>query len=180
MMRQRVDESFKACASHSGRIAYACPDCWPLIEDPHRDRRQRFVDATRALVGVPFQFEGRTRGGLDCAGIVALAALDGGLERQRDHRNYSRELKGREFLALWADRMDLLPSANARPDLALPGDVVLMMHRRDLRHAAILSDRGTIIHASTIRGAVVEDVLSSHRAALIRHVLRFREFRQHG
>lgn len=180
MIRQRVSDGFKACATHPERIGYACPECWITSDDTNRVKRTRFVEAARAMVGVQFQFEGRSDLGVDCAGIVAQAAINGGLERQRDHRNYSRELKDREFLALWAGRMDIVQGSIARPSLALPGDVVLMIHRRDLRHAAILSDRGSIIHASTIRGCVVEDELNPHRAVMIRYVMRFREFRTDG
>lgn len=43
-------------------------------------RDELFVDHARKYLGVPWRHQGRSRGGLDCVGLVVLAARDCGLD----------------------------------------------------------------------------------------------------
>ena len=113
---------------------------------------------------VPFHHQGRSREGVDCAGLAlcALAEQDVQLEVPA---NYAPSAA--------AERVDLLQ----RLDLAEPavGDVLVFRIRREPQHLAIALGGGRMIHA--VRGAGVVAVTIS---ALWRERLVARYGWRHG
>lgn len=106
------------------------------------------VKAARAYLGCPFHHQGRSRHGLDCAGLLVLAYRDLGIELL-DLPAYGREP--------WNDGLRECVESNfrkvARP--AEPGDILLLRYRREPQHLAIVTDKG-MIHTYATVGKVVE------------------------
>jgi cell wall-associated NlpC family hydrolase len=120
--------------------------------------RQAIVAAARSYLGVRFHHQGRNRAGLDCAGLVVCVARDVGISTAADITGYSRTFGGAVMKA--ALDADLLPVVFYRP-----GDVLLMRFDGEIKHMAIVSDKG-IIHAYLAARRVVEhrlDVVWSSR-----------------
>ena len=130
-------------------------------------------EAARAYIGVPFRHRGRSRAGLDCAGLVvaAYAALGVALP---DFRLYGRE-PFRDGLVARAEAALGPPVAGPAAD----GDVVLIRYVRDPHHVAIIGARDyggqtalTLIHADGEFGRVHEQRLTPDVVARITHVFR--------
>ena len=105
------------------------------------------VERARALIGVRFRLQGRSReAGIDCLGLV-LAAF--GLPVNTGRRNYAaRGVPRSEIeagLAPWFRRV-----ARTR---ASAGDVLLLQVARDALHLGIASGEG-MIHADLRHGVV--------------------------
>lgn len=106
------------------------------------------VDACRAYLGVPFRHQGRNRLGLDCGGLLVVAARDCGIELQ-DIQGYQRQPDGKKLLQVMRQE---LTQVYRPPEY---GDVVLMRLRKYPQHIAIITDKG-MIHAHSEAGYVVE------------------------
>jgi cell wall-associated NlpC family hydrolase len=107
----------------------------------------QFVAAARGYIGVPCRHQGRSRRGLDCIGLVVVAARDCGLDPPVA-ATYGRMQAYRQFkplLTAWCDRV-------GEPG---PGIVALFMNAARL-HVGILTAEGTIIHAPG-EGACVKE-----------------------
>ena len=118
--------------------------------------RQDIVDEARSWLGVKWVHQGRTRYGIDCAGLVIEVAKSLGLSAY-DTTNYQRRTHGHKFLNHFRQNM-----IEKRISDALPGDVMLFRDDMYPCHSTILGDRSamlTIIHAHATRRAVVEDFL---------------------
>ena len=100
----------------------------------------QLVLAARALVGVRFRPQGRNEGGLDCVGLLWLAALRAGI-RLGDRRDYPLRPNS-------ADRVVAMLCREGFLDLptpaAGPGDLLVMEPARDQVHLCLLTDRGVI------------------------------------
>lgn len=99
----------------------------------------QLVEAARAYLGVPWRHQGRSRMGLDCAGLIVLACQDCGIPVV-DLKAYTRHP--------WRDGLVRSLEANfGRVDEpAQPGDILLFRYTREPQHLAIATDRG-IIHS---------------------------------
>lgn len=110
------------------------------------------VTEARRWIGVPFQHQGRTQYGVDCAGfVVALMRSVGALPADfEDVHNYARRPNG-ELLTLVARHC-------TRAHLEAPGSLVLIRWPRDSQpsHAALLTGP-TIIHCYQRQRAVIEN-----------------------
>lgn len=106
------------------------------------------VKAARAYLGCPFHHQGRSRAGLDCAGLLVLAYRDLGVELT-DLPAYGREP--------WNDGLRECVEFNFRKveGAAEPGDILLLRYRREPQHLAIATDKG-MIHTYASVGKVVE------------------------
>lgn len=109
------------------------------------------IAEARTWLGTPYHHQGRAKGvGCDCIGLVigvgralGLVAVDaGGYSRQPDGRSLRAGFE-RHAVALPLDRLQ-------------PGDVLMMRIRRDPQHVGILGPGGTLIHAHSGAGRVVE------------------------
>lgn len=150
-------ETVGVCRHHAPYRAMACPPCLAALPGgyPHQPERLRFVAAARALVGAPFVYRGRSgSGGVDCAGLALCASRDAGLGAPIAPDDYPKVFVGDPFIAAWWRICEPIEIADA-----LPGDIVLFRTRRRVSHAMIVSECGTVIHASQLAGKVTEDRL---------------------
>lgn len=106
------------------------------------------VDACRNYLGVPFRHQGRNRLGLDCGGLLVVAAKDCGIELD-DIKGYQRQPDGKTLMATMERNLTRVYRA---PEY---GDIVLMRLRKLPQHIAIITDKG-MIHAHSEAGKVVE------------------------
>ena len=129
------------------------------------------VAAARGWLGTPWRHQGRTRGGMDCLGLVVVVARELGLS-ERDGTGYSRRATGRALLDPFREEMDEIPL-----DAVRPGDVVVFADRCYPCHVGILSERHGalgVIHAHASRRQVIEDAWSGEWQAKARFAFRFR------
>lgn len=112
------------------------------------------VTAARLYLGCPYHHQGRSRYGIDCAGLVVAAYRELGIELQ-DLPAYGREP--------WRDGLRQTVELNFSlvDGPAEPGDILLLRVRREPQHLAIVTDTG-IIHAYASVGKVVETRLDKH------------------
>lgn len=83
--------------------------------------RARLLEEARALLDVRFRHQGRSReSGLDCAGLVLVAAWEAGVSNF-DFRGYARYPDGRTLKRLFEAQTVPVDPARARP-----GDIALM------------------------------------------------------
>ncbi len=123
------------------------------------------IAAARAYLGVPFAHQGRSRHGLDCIGLLVLAARDAGAIIE-DRLDYPRDPNG------------LLPVELARQFDAVaehqPGDIMLMRFAGEPQHLALCAG-DTILHSYASIGHVVEHRLDAKWARRIVQAYRLRE-----
>lgn len=115
------------------------------------------VEEARTYLGVPWVHQGRSRDGIDCAGLPCLVAraVRG---YTFDIANYAAQAQDETMLALCAEHMDRVPME----ELA-PGHVVVMRFQNQ-RHIGIIGDYPgalSLIHAASNHGKVVEHRLDS-------------------
>lgn len=116
------------------------------------------VQAARSLVGVPYRHQGRTQWGVDCIGLIILAAARAGLDLParagvKDEANYSRRPD---------EALQRLTAQICTPLAKLqPGALVLFQFERRYReklprHFGIYTDADTVIHANLPHHQVTE------------------------
>jgi cell wall-associated NlpC family hydrolase len=118
--------------------------------------RAEVVTAARSLLDVPFQHQGRTPAGIDCAGVVVYVSHLFGLS-SFDATGYRRLPAGigkEKIEDVCRREMRQIDSATAKP-----GDVALFLIGKRPRHLAIIGDRVglSIIHAYEPTGKVTEN-----------------------
>ncbi len=94
------------------------------------ERRNVFVDCAKTYLGIPYVYGGRSRSGIDCSGLVLLAAKDAGLGNLPATAKTQFSVAGRvsEY-----DRQ--------------PGDLVFFSSGGTISHVAIYIGDNTILHA---------------------------------
>jgi cell wall-associated NlpC family hydrolase len=108
------------------------------------------VAAARALIGAPFRPQGRSaETGLDCLGVVALAA---GADLARVRRDYRLRDFEPEAIGSALEQLGLRP---APAGSARPGDILIVAAGPGRLHAAIVTERG-FLHADAGLRRVVE------------------------
>jgi cell wall-associated NlpC family hydrolase len=133
----------------------------------------RLDEAARAYLGVPWRHLGRSREGLDCIGLVLLAARDCGLAAD-DPAPYAREPSSHLLRQKLARYLDEVSVADPRP-----GNVLVFNLGIYAGHIGIASkhtDYGclSLIHAYAPRRRVVEERLGVEIEAMT-GVYRVRE-----
>lgn len=123
------------------------------------------IDAARAYLGVPFVHQGRSRYGLDCVGLLVVAARDAGAHIE-DRTDYPRDPNGMLPLEL-ARQADVVEDC-------VPGDLLLMRFAGEPGHIALYAGE-TIIHSHASIGRVVEHRLDAKWARRIVQTYRIRE-----
>jgi cell wall-associated NlpC family hydrolase len=109
------------------------------------------VDAARSYIGVPFRHQGRTRAGMDCAGLLLAVADDCGIQ-------YPRNLA---YAMLPDLRLidELLPQFCSPVDGPEPGAVLRFNVAGRPQHLGLCGDHQTglsVIHANMTIGKVCE------------------------
>jgi len=121
---------------------------------PNRDD---IIEEARSWLDVKWRHQGRTRNGVDCAGIVILVGNKLGLTDYDTH-DYQPRTNGFEFVNHFRNNMD-----GKKISEALPGDVLLFRDKAFPCHSSILSDKyGSpfIIHAYAPLLRVIEEPFS--------------------
>jgi cell wall-associated NlpC family hydrolase len=125
-----------------------------------------FIAAAMNYLKVPWKHEGRSARGVDCVGLVFVAAWDAGLvARSKDEQGYIRQPQELRFAETFEKYMHRKPFAERKP-----GDVLL--HRVALRpcHCSILFDRPgygeSILHSDIRRRGVTIDPLDENWRAI--------------
>lgn len=102
------------------------------------------VTAARGWTGVRWRHQGRSRDGIDCAGLVIKVAHDLGLS-EFDTKDYARQATDETMLALCREHAIEIAMKDARP-----GDLVVLRFGNQ-RHIGFLGDylHGglTLLHA---------------------------------
>ena len=119
------------------------------------DRRDLVTEARR-WIGTPWTPAGAERGvGANCLGFLAGAARDAGLDALAaafaPYRGYALPPKPKALLLGLRRHLGRVPVM-----AAVPGDILLFDLGAGLRHVALLSGPGTILHAHQAQGRVVE------------------------
>jgi hypothetical protein len=142
----------------------------PLLTD---DERQAFIAEARTYVAeaVRFRHQGRSRHGVDCAGLL-LASMAAIGRPIADLEAYGREPLGGGLRAmLVANLGEAIPKAEMQP-----GDVALMRFRGEPSHVGLLGDYLygglSLIHTFAQIRKVVEHRLDSEWNDYILEVFR--------
>lgn len=123
------------------------------------------VRAARRYLGVPWRHLGRSRAGVDCIGLVLLAARDCGRDFP-DPAPYEREPQGSRLLRGLLDH-------GARVTEPQPGDVLVFRMGVYGGHVGIATTHPVyggpgLLHAFALRKHVVEQPMDAElRAALV-------------
>jgi len=120
----------------------------------------RLDEAARKYLGVKFLHQGRNpQVGIDCVGLVVLAASDCGIPVWHyDHTGYSKDPANGQLEARLKTAF-----GDSKEDIQ-PGDVVSIDFRGATRHLAVVgqADDGlTLIHTSSSSGRVSEHRLAN-------------------
>lgn len=139
------------------------------------------VEAARAYIGIPWRHRGRSRRGVDCAGLLILAVKDvEGIEIESPDR-YGREPFNNGLESYCLKAADLVWSGEKGQctyDQLMVGDGVLMAPDARPRHLGIIGDhplnRFSLIHADSSPGVrrVVEHGLNDGVLEMIVAVFR--------
>jgi cell wall-associated NlpC family hydrolase len=127
------------------------------------------VEARRWL-GVPWRHQGRTRAGVDCAGLVVMVAHALDLSRY-DYRGYSRRAHGQAFVEHFQLTMESLRVAEAAA-----GDVLVFADHAYPCHCGFLTgkwDQPHLLHAHATRRKVIEEPYIGEWPAKVRFAFRF-------
>lgn len=103
----------------------------------------RFVAEVRAWEGVAARHQGRSRSGVDCAGLVLAGLAEQGVEVVAP-ANYHRTSMGRVLLATLASS----PLLEPRDGAPQTGDLLVFRVWRETHHLAIALDADRMIHCT--------------------------------
>jgi cell wall-associated NlpC family hydrolase len=128
------------------------------------------VSTARSYLGVRWLHQGRSRSGLDCAGLVIRVAQDLGIT-DFDTRGYDRQAADESMLAICREHL----VAIERAELAA-GDILVMAYQNQ-RHIGIVGDHPagglTLIHAYAPSRKVVEMRLDDRLTGRVIGCFRF-------
>lgn len=111
------------------------------------------VEAARSFIGVAYRHQGRTRAGLDCIGLnVAIA-----IQLHLPAHDFSAYAPTPDPVALLREVSKGMDSVATRDGLA-PGHSLMfrLTAHGPPQHFAILTEDGTMVHALSTTGSVVE------------------------
>jgi len=100
------------------------------------------------MVGTPYELHGRRRGALDCCGFIRAVRMEV-FGNDEDFDAYEENKLSARVVIRNARRY----LQSIRPEVAEPGDIVVLALRREATHLAIITDSG-IIHADVRLGVV--------------------------
>lgn len=128
--------------------------------------RSAIIAEARKWLDTPFHHQGRVLGhGVDCYGVIEMVARAFNLPTPSV--NYARipdEAMLTGFLDQYAERSSL--------NIAQPGDIVVILFMKKMRHLAILTDIG-LLHAYEPAGKVVEHSADEKWRRMFRRAYRF-------
>jgi len=117
--------------------------------------RAQIVEEARSYLKTRWVHQGRTRDGVDCAGLVICVGNNLGLIGY-DRTDYQRHPNGSAFLHYFKEGGGIQkPITEAKP-----GDILVLREGTYPCHTSIVTEklgRAHIVHAYVVRKAVVED-----------------------
>lgn len=128
------------------------------------DLRTRIASLARSYIGTPWRHQGRTRTGIDCAGLPIVVGKELGLHEYPDDVNYRRLSTGQDLLAPLEEHCNRISNLAA----LLPGDIVILRDRLYPQHMGLMSSETHIVHAMYGRKVIEEPLTGDLRAKLIR------------
>ena len=133
---------------------------------------EAFVEAARGWLGVPWRHLGRTRAGVDCIGLVLVAAAAAGLDIE-DPAPYAREPQG-------AALMHGVLAHGTRVTETRPGDVLVFRMGLYGGHVGIATTHRTfggpaVLHAYAPHRHVVEHPMLADMTRALAAVVRVTE-----
>jgi cell wall-associated NlpC family hydrolase len=134
--------------------------------------RAEFIAAARGFDGVTWRHIGRSRLGIDCVGLVLLAARQAG-HIVEDVPSYRRGANGYDVVREIAART--VPANLTAP---AEGDIILFRDGLYPCHCGVLArEHGawSLIHAHAKRGRVLEEPFDPHWRALATHAFALPE-----
>ena len=134
--------------------------------------RADLVDAALRWEGVPWRHQGRTRAGIDCAGLPILVGLEFGLLKS-DVRNYPKRPNG-TFLSHFDANLFRIPLVEHKR-----GDILVFagtdhVHVCHCGIAALKYGVQSIVHAHATRRRVIHERLDEARTVVGRPVYAYR------
>jgi cell wall-associated NlpC family hydrolase len=135
--------------------------------------RAAIAQAARAWLGVRFAHQGRSREGVDCAGLVIVVARELGLvPAEFNVTGYSRRPDGRSLLAHCRAHL-----AEVSPAAIAAGDVLAFRTETDPQHLALAADYFAgglaLVHAYAPARKVTENRLDEGWRSLLVAAFRF-------
>ena len=100
----------------------------------------RLLSSSKKWLGTPYQYGGTTQSGVDCSGFVLNVYSDLGYKVPRTSREqyeYTKRISSNEKLV---------------------GDLVFFRRGSDVGHVGIYVGSNKMIHASTSRGVIIQDL----------------------
>lgn len=131
----------------------------------------RLVAQARSYLGVPWRHQGRTRAGIDCAGLIVLVARDLGLA-DYDSTAYGRRAQGQGFVEHFRSQMEGVAVSEARSS-----DVLVFADQAYPCHCGFLTERldtPHLLHAHALRRQVIEEPYAGEWRAKVKFAFRFR------
>jgi cell wall-associated NlpC family hydrolase len=135
-------------------------------------RAAEIVAEARSWLGVPWRHQGRSRSGIDCAGLLVLVARSLGLG-DYDVTGYDRRARGQGFVEHFRANMDGIGVADARP-----GDVLVFAEEAYPCHCGFLTEhRSTahLLHAHATRRQVIEEPYAGEWPLKVKFAFRFKQ-----
>lgn len=135
------------------------------------DLADAIVAEARTWLGVPWRHQGRSRAGVDCAGLVVLVARTLELA-DHDSTAYGRRAQGQGFVEHFRGHMEGIAVTQARP-----GDVLVFADQAYPCHCGFLTERlgrPHLLHAHATRRQVIEEPYAGEWPAKIKFAFRFR------
>ena len=115
------------------------------------DIDRQFVAAARSWIGTPWVHQGRARHGVDCIGLVVMAAADCGLDVTMD-ATYGHTQ------AYWQAKPLLLEFCER---VSGGGEGIVALYKNtSILHVGVLTESNTVVHAFGPAGRVVESGLN--------------------
>lgn len=122
------------------------------------DIRERIVNEARLWIGVPFRHHGRSRQGVDCAGLLYVVYSNVIGLPEGDFREYCA-LPETPFVFRSITRY----ARRIAPDTVLDGDIKLISFGGSSTHFGITTDRG-IVQANPAMGVIEHRLSVDHIA----------------
>jgi cell wall-associated NlpC family hydrolase len=138
------------------------------------DVRARIVQAARSLIGVKYVHQGRSRFGIDCAGVVVHAGAATGIPIE-DHTVYPGGLNLNLMLE-YLSKNAIKTMGKCVPAVSIPrGSIVLFLHPRiQLCHVGIKTEGASMVHSWKSTGKVTETPIDSRWHRVLESVWDFK------
>jgi len=137
----------------------------------HTVTPEAIVAEARRWLGVPWRHQGRSRAGIDCAGLVVLVARTLKLS-DHDSTGYTRRAQGQRFVEHFRAHMDGVAITDAAP-----GDVLVFADQAYPCHCGFLTERlgrPHLLHAHATRRKVIEEPYGGEWLRKVKFAFRFR------